>query len=483
MMTERIKKHNISVGVTLFVMALFFVVTNSDSTSPLFPNSREIDSGIFQYMGYIITQGRIPYTEYFDHKGLLQYFIDALGLTISKQWGIFLLQVIHMTLVLCVWYKGIVMIKDARLRLFIILVALTVLYYCFGSGNLTEEWSLLFISYPLMLYYTKMGKVVGARIFSPRELLLMGMCIGCIMMLRFNNFFPMMGVPLYCAYVAAVERDYSYIFRGIVLMMIGCLFPIIICVAYMYVVGGMQGVEDMIFANWTFNVQYRETYHGWGFNVGMVKFFHRFLIPFLFVIFVCKRQKELSMPIVIGFILGLLTMGKTGFHHYLMVLVPLVVYSIGILKKKYCLILMFILLVTDLRFFYQEFSIDHYMQGEDNATEKIGEMIEKIPAEHKNKVWAQNMTMLLKDCIKNDFMPENRILLYFQIDKSEKLCETEKNKIIRLHPEYVLYSDWKIPGNEYVGYEEDELFIKENYSVLSASQLSNGTKLYLYKKR
>lgn len=118
------KNKNVIVSLcTIFLMALLFVAFNSKSTSPLF-GYRFIDSDIFRYMGYALLQGKIPYTDLFDHKGLLLYWINALGLFIHIDYGIFILQVFHLTATLIVWYKILSNYHQTWLKFLILAVSL-----------------------------------------------------------------------------------------------------------------------------------------------------------------------------------------------------------------------------------------------------------------------------------------------------------------------------------------------------------------------
>lgn len=52
------------------------------------------DSAIYQYIGYLITKGKTPYVDVFDHKGIYFYFLNALGYAIHPKWGMWVLIVL-----------------------------------------------------------------------------------------------------------------------------------------------------------------------------------------------------------------------------------------------------------------------------------------------------------------------------------------------------------------------------------------------------
>ena len=63
------------------------------------------DSAIFATVGNALNKGRVLYTEIVDNKGPLIYFIDALGLTINYDFGIFIIEFIFLFIGAIFLYK------------------------------------------------------------------------------------------------------------------------------------------------------------------------------------------------------------------------------------------------------------------------------------------------------------------------------------------------------------------------------------------
>ena len=481
-MKKIIKNKNIYIGIFFLLLATFFVVTNSDSTSPLF-STRCLDSEIFQYMGYIILQGKIPYTDFFDHKGLFLYFLNAIGLFVNRNWGIMLLQILYMTLVLCIWYKGLIMVKNLMIRLIIIPLSLVCLYHCYSCGNLTEDWCLLFISYPLMCYIR--NTEINKREFSNIELVSIGLCAGIITMIRVNNVAPMLGVLVFCTYEAVRRSEYSYLLKAVGLIFTGWVFPIAICMLYMYIVGGLRGIQDMFYANFTFNLEYNKDHAAPPYDIEYVKYIYKILLPIPFLLIAGYKKKLYLPPILIGYIITLMTRGRVHHYHYLIVFLPLFVYSLGVVKGKYRLVLFACILLFNVKTFYNQFSIKHFSLSYENTASKIECLFAKIPKEDRTQVWSYNGTFLLKEYIQNDFIQCNRMFLPWQIDISKDLRKTEYNKIIRIRPKYVLYAyyveNWMNESAHYSGRVADEDFIKKNYAVISSVSFEDGVKVDCYK--
>jgi len=68
--------------------------------SPLYKLYLERDTGVFHYIGWLITQGKIPYRDVWDHKPPVIFFINALGLWLSggSRWGVWGMEAVFLSL-------------------------------------------------------------------------------------------------------------------------------------------------------------------------------------------------------------------------------------------------------------------------------------------------------------------------------------------------------------------------------------------------
>mgnify|MGYP000777051933 FL=1 len=140
---------------------LWFCVTAALIASTflsLFPLSREFpyaDSSVFIYIGKMMHKGFLPYKDLFDHKGILMYFIQYVGLLIGNgSWiGIWVLEAVNMIVTAWLLFKiSRIFTKDKIVRY---LSVVAVLVMCgmqtYEGGNFTEEYALPWISLALYL--------------------------------------------------------------------------------------------------------------------------------------------------------------------------------------------------------------------------------------------------------------------------------------------------------------------------------------------
>jgi len=98
-------------------------------------------------MGKLWANGHIVYRDFFDHKGPLIFLIDAIGYSFEdSRMGLFLVQTIFFTIGLSFnWF----MIRKNIKKSWSILILINILAFwaiTINEGNMTEEYSNLFLS-------------------------------------------------------------------------------------------------------------------------------------------------------------------------------------------------------------------------------------------------------------------------------------------------------------------------------------------------
>ena len=168
------KKSVFSSAVRVILLALaaaVFLLACSRSTTPLLKYSVGQDSAFFRLVGQGMTQGRLPYRDYFDMKGPYLFLLEYLGALIAPgQLGIFLIQWVCLTVSLYFAVKCFDLASEDGAPLWAALVLLLpvayVMSYTMSGGNLTEELSL-----PLLMpcQYLFLKYLNGTRLPTPEN--------------------------------------------------------------------------------------------------------------------------------------------------------------------------------------------------------------------------------------------------------------------------------------------------------------------------
>ena len=89
------RKKRAVIYLSLSAFCAVFLLLLSASTSPLYTSYCDGDSSIFMLIGKAITMGKNVYTDYFDHKGPILFYLNALGFAVTKtKAGVFIIQCI-----------------------------------------------------------------------------------------------------------------------------------------------------------------------------------------------------------------------------------------------------------------------------------------------------------------------------------------------------------------------------------------------------
>ncbi len=216
----------------------------------------ENDSSVYLYMGMMMQKGAIPYADIFDHKGLLLYLIDTVGLWLAggSSTGVWVLEVINAFATALLMFKVTKLLTEKRTVQYITvaaLVAALTVSMLLTDGNLTEEWVLPWIT--LAVYIFLKYFMDGSYRFY--HIILLGIGFAVILFVRANMiaawaaFMPLVLVVLI--------RDKKWKDIGICVgnFLLGCAIVVIPVLVYEEMTGSLKEMVECYFA---FNLSYSE---------------------------------------------------------------------------------------------------------------------------------------------------------------------------------------------------------------------------------
>lgn len=459
------------------LLSSLFLLFFSTTTSPIYIDEG-LDSSVFKQMGLLILQGRVPYIDLFDHKGCIIYFINALGQWVGGRTGIFILQILNLSITVYFWDKIASFLLGEKGRLFVILYGLFALWEGSQFGNMTEEWSLPFISYPIYVYCKSLYS--ENKTVKLSDYLWIGVCVGVISFIRLNNIAPIVGFLGYMLGDLLFKRKIQELVIDLFYLFIGALLPIIPCIFYFYVMAGTKGVESLWLGTFLFNMKYFARNVDPAFSVVL-----RFYIPVLLmagVSLLCAiKKKEIFLPLALSYIVTLLTQGKSLYFHYLITFVPLLVLSFALIfhsKNRWYMTLAVIAFVYSSSSAIGRCII--HLSDESSLYEKqslFGKVFSKIPVEDRDSIWNYNGSPSYYQYV--GIVPCNRIILHFQLQISPTLFKEEYMKLQKVSPKWILYFGQDISEIEN---KIDSEFIEQNYILYASETFEEESKVFLYKR-
>jgi hypothetical protein len=181
----------------LFFIAFAVIVTSS--YNPFNLRRMHVDSSVYMTIAQGISRGYLPYRDFVDNKGPLEYLINVPGLLSGRFTGVWITELLLMYVSVFFAYKTALFFGDKFKALLGTLCAFTVFLAFFTVTAGTEEYSLPFLMISLYCF-TK-------YFFSPKrsvsliELIVLGACFSCAVLIRLNMF------PLWAGFCAVIFTE------------------------------------------------------------------------------------------------------------------------------------------------------------------------------------------------------------------------------------------------------------------------------------
>jgi hypothetical protein len=225
------------VYAALFLTA--FALSLSSSYAPLGDITRmHVDSSVYITIAQGITRGFLPYRDFVDNKGPLEYLISVPGLALAGFTGVWLTELLVLCISVFFAFKTALFFAGKYLALMGTAFLFFLSYPFFYVNAGTEEYSLPFLMISLYLF-TK-------YFFSPErktaffELIILGFCFACAVLIRLNMF------PLWAGFCAVifVEAIVQKRFAALAKYTAGFVAGILIAAVPVYLYLKLNGIYD-----------------------------------------------------------------------------------------------------------------------------------------------------------------------------------------------------------------------------------------------
>lgn len=315
----------------LFILLCSLITALNATNNPFRVGNTAADSSVFTYVAKVIVNGGMPYRDTFDHKGPLIYLIDACGLLISRQYGVWVLELVSIFCILLIAYKLSKLLSCGRISAYLVVLMTSVgfLYY-FDGGNITEEYACIFIALALYIFV----KFFRTDHAGNAELTLCGASFAAVFFLRANMValwvVMCIGVLVHCLRNKK-ERELP---RFVLWFVFGVL---IVTVPLMMWLIRNNSFHDFVDAYFKFNVLYSTNNERASITQKISTF----------AFFCSEAIAVITIPILVGFslkehnisdvlclvstVFSLTVMSMSGqkYLHYGLILIPLFTYSIA----------------------------------------------------------------------------------------------------------------------------------------------------------
>jgi hypothetical protein len=203
-MIAQFLKSDKKIYIGLFLFAL--VIALSSSYNPINFRRMHIDSSIYVTISQGIINGQLPYRDFSDNKSPLNYLINVPGMYFGGFTGIWLTELIFLFVSILFAYKIALLFGDKRKALLGTVFGFIVSLVFFTVYTGSEEYSLPFLMISFYLFTKNM--LSGEQDFKFSELIVLGICFACSIMIRLNMFPLWAGFCLVIFIVTLAKRRF-----------------------------------------------------------------------------------------------------------------------------------------------------------------------------------------------------------------------------------------------------------------------------------
>lgn len=491
--------------LALFAYA-FILLFFCSKMSPLYPINEWSDVNLYFNIGKMVNDGKIIYTEAFDHKGPLIFFIYAAGAFISDTsfFGMYIIESLAWALILIFTYFSAKLFVDKIRAILIALVYPIFLLWYTLSGGSAEEF--IVVTQIISLYFfLKYFKEKDPVTHNPQYMILHGVMSSIAMLIKINLvifwFFPLLAIFVNLF----THKEYKNLSQNIAAYLTGVFIIVIPCFTYFLTTNSFSEFWN-IYINLNKNYAaiggVAETIKNLGIRFYLLLRFETFYFSLILIGAIYFPLKYINktkgkIGIILSFVCLYIIILASSKHVYyysipITIFIPLalIIFSkylnIRATKKTYC-ILFVIVLVTSIKqkdFYGAEIS-SLILRRESEALNKsegiIFDFAETIKKEQNptllnlgldkgNAVFTEaniipNVRYFISPNLPYDIYPNMR-------DEQTKYIENKDIKFIIMMSESINY-----------GYFVNLKALDENYAIMDSITDDENKTYYLYKRK
>lgn len=331
--------------IALVLLIVFAISTITLSASNPATNPPGRDGGFFNYVGKAIGSGAKLYVDIWDSKGPLIFWINALGVGSDyTRWGVFFIELCFVTFAQFITYWVVKRLYGILPALGTVLVGALLLKLVIGTGNSTEEYSILFtwVAVAALVLLMTMNKIVFWSFFS------MGASIVLNFLLRANNIGTQIIVVLVALFYVYTRQKKTKFWQPVAYLIIGALTIAVPVSLYFIINGSFKAMVDAsILYNFSYSTAAITTFSSC--VLPPINIFNKWLLVFLAIWLLGirhlfdRKHKEIT-PFLVLTILALpmeimmSSISGRGYRHYFICWIPscllLIAYGLSVVQRE-----------------------------------------------------------------------------------------------------------------------------------------------------
>jgi len=323
------KRDKIDWYILAGLFALSFFVSLTSFLNPFGLNRIEDDTSVYLTIARGITEGSVPYRDFFENKGPLIYFISAVGLLLGGFTGVWIVQLSFLCVSAFFAYK-ISLFFSGRFQAFLAVVFSFLIFRMFyietaGPGEYSLPFALISM-YILVKYYFSHAEP------SKFELIAFGLCFAAAVLMGINMISLWFIFCIVITIEKIVKRNYLLLLKYLVFFIIGAVIALVPIILYLRLNNAMSDFIDQYLLSGS-----ARGFSGFSLKDTIKKFFiiiknsYSFIPLIVGAFWILKNLKDSKIFFYAGFFLAYIlvvllhaVIGRFG-DHYNMPLLPFIV--------------------------------------------------------------------------------------------------------------------------------------------------------------
>ena len=338
-------RYDMGALITILILLLFATFLSFGTNySPVGERLLGHDCSIFSYVAFAMQRGKVLYSEVWENKGPLLYFIYYLGLSMNMKYGIYLLEWLSIFIGVLFGYKTLYLITSNKIYSIIGLIySFSIWTVTFEKGTISETFSLPLICIGLFMFTKYMLK---DKKITNRQIIIFGLLTGLIAQLRLNLLAIFLSLFIIIGIRLLINKELKEILRWIINGVLGVIISVIPSMIYLVKNNALLDCLNSAYLNILdgFNigsVQDRVNALMEMINITNISGIISLLIIFTIVSLplisfrkeIKKEYKLYTLAIILSIVLNLYANSVSGaVHlHYFFTFIPVIIMLIGIM--------------------------------------------------------------------------------------------------------------------------------------------------------
>ncbi|MDO4189834.1 MAG: hypothetical protein Q4D29_12695, partial [Lachnospiraceae bacterium] len=311
-----------------------------------------------------------------------------------------------------------------------------------------------------------------------------GICVGILALIRLNNLAPIVGFVLWFYILLLRDGSWRRVIISALLMIAGVIIVFIPSILFYYIKEGWYGVSEMLYGTFGFNFHYIADHENWKILQWLQYYIPIFGFVIITLLCVTKQNRNITIPLLISYVITVFSFGHRMFYHYIIIFIPLFLVSLCLLYRSHNKIAYTLLGIVFMQCFLDGYSaldcLAHRFIGDSPNSELndgFHQFVFSIPKNEKNSIYNAGLNHMGAGLFADENIYQcNRFVSYSHVLSSQRLSKYEQS-----HGLDVIKPVWVLTQG--ADPSTDNIYLLHYYKVIDSIPGGEFDPIWCWKKK